>query len=102
MSTKEDRLKYDNYFYNPETKKLIQISRTDYVSKMFTPHHYIRQQWIRNNPNKFKKVEYMQKIIFLPTFVPNIDNMHADVHNNNRNFEEKWGLPIDLFIFNEK
>lgn len=100
-TTAQDRLKYPNYFYNPYEKSLTRIGGTEPVSKMYTPHHFIRQQWRDNNPEKFKLVENQQKIFFLPTFVPKFNDMHSAVHNNTRTFESDWGFPREEFMFNE-
>ena len=101
-TTAKDRLEFPNYFYDPYLKSLIQIGKHDPVDKRWTPHHRVRQQWRDNNPEKYEEIkEKEQKIMFLPTFVQGFDDMHHDADNRNRNFEEKWGFPIDIFMFDE-
>lgn len=102
MTTKEDRLKYKNYFYNPYTKELIGISPYDEVDKRWTPHHRVNQQWIRHNPEKFKEIEHEQQIIFLPTFVQGFDNMHYDADNRNSRFKGKWGIPLERVLYDTR
>ena len=101
MTTAQDRKLYPNFFYNPYDKSITRIKGSDPVDKRFTPHHFIRTQWIRHNKEKFKEVEHLQKIIFLPTSVQGFNNAHAEVHNNNRDFFGRWGFERSEFIFNE-
>lgn len=100
-TTAIDRLKYPNYFYNPYEKSITRIGNRDWVSKNFTPHHFIRQQWRDNNPEKFKEVEHLQKIIFVPTFEPKFNDMHTEIHNDNKDFIGRWGFDRSEFIFDE-
>lgn len=59
-------------------------------------HHFIRTQWQRNNPEKFKEVEHLQKLIFLPP------QMHMELHARHSKFKEKYGIEIDELLFNWK
>lgn len=94
-TTKEDIQKYPCYFY--ADGKIHEFEEKPTTWDMFTmsPHHYIRQQWIANNPEKAKEVIHLQKIFFLPI------SMHAEIHNNNRDFKKHWGYDRSVFMFNE-
>ena len=56
-------------------------------------HHYIRQQWIRNHKEEFKKVEHLQKLFLIPT------EMHNDIHSRHSKFFQKWGYDLKEFIY---
>jgi hypothetical protein len=104
MTTAEDLKKYPAYFYDRKNKILLNWEDVgDWINIFgYTWHHFIRQQWIRNNPDKFKQVEHLQKLIYLPTFADGADNMHGDLHSYHSKFEEKWGCRIDELLWNEK
>lgn len=112
-TTAQDRLKYPNYFYDPFQKSLIEINGTDKVDLRWDCHHFIRQQWRDNNPDKFKAVEHLQKLFFLPRQVYKLNhengktweeqlNVHGDLHNVHSDFEGKWGIDRNELIFNEE
>ena len=101
MTTAQDRLIYPNYFYNPYEKSITRIEGTDKVDKRWTPHHKIRTQWIKHNPEKFKDIIAQQAIYFLPTFVQGFNDMHSAVHNNAKGFKDRWGFDRSLFWFEE-
>lgn len=99
-NTASDRQEFNNYFYDPYLKQLTQIGKDDKVDKRWTAHHRVNQQWARHNPEKYDRIkEKEQGIYFLPTFVHGFDNMHADADNRNRNFKEKWGFDLEVFLF---
>lgn len=56
-------------------------------------HHYITTQWQQNNPEKFKEVEHLQKLIFLPPV------MHRELHAKHSKFKEKYGIEIKELLF---
>ena len=56
-------------------------------------HHYITTQWQQNNPEKFKEVEHLQKLIFLPAV------MHRELHAKHSKFKEKYGIEIKELLF---
>ena len=89
MSTKDDIAKYPLYLYLDGD--LIKISRPP--TGILDPHHFIRTQWIRNNPEKFKEIEHLQKIIFLPR------QCHAELHAKHSKFKERWGLDIQELLY---
>lgn len=111
-TTRADRLKYPNYFYDPYLKSITRINGTDKVDFRWDCHHFIRQQWRDNNPEAFKAVEHLQKLFFLPRQVYKTHsencrtweeqlNVHGDLHNMHSDFENKWGFPREEFIFDE-
>lgn len=56
-------------------------------------HHYITTQWQQNNPEKFKEVEHLQKLIFLPPV------MHRELHAKHSKFKEKYGIEIKELLY---
>lgn len=67
---------------------------TDWDSWEMQLHHYIPQQRIRQNPDKFKEIEHLQKLFFLPRLC------HMELHAGTRNFKEKWGIERKELIYN--
>lgn len=90
---KEELEKYPCYLY--EDGKLKRISPPRQWTGLHL-HHYIRSQWIDNNPEKFAQIEHLQKLIFLPP------QMHMELHARHSKFKEKYGLEIDELLFNWK
>ena len=102
-TTAQDRKLYPNFFYNPYDKSITRIKGSDPVDKRFTPHHFIRTQWIRHNKEKVLQHNLLeqQKIYFLPTFVQGFNDLHSEAHRNNRDFFGRWGFERSTFIFDE-
>ena len=112
-TTPQDRPKYPNYFYDPFLKSVSRIDGADKVDWRWDCHHYISQQWIDLNPEKFEEIEHLQKLFFLPrqlykthreengrTWEEQL-NVHGDLHNVHSDFEEKWGFSREEFIYTE-
>ena len=86
MTSKQDILRYPSYMYiNGKLVKLKQPP-TSWNIYEIQCHHYIEQQFMKKNPEKYKEIEHLQKLFFLPV------NMHADLHAGCRKFKEKWGI----------
>lgn len=94
MSSKRDVTKYPVYLYR-KGGKLIKINEpiTSWNTFYVHCHHYIPQQFMRKYPEKYKQIEHLQKLFFLPP------DMHADLHANSRKFKEKWGIEIEDLIY---
>lgn len=107
-TTREDLKKYPVFFYNWQTKNLFEITNPERVYTVpfgYTPHHFIRQQWRDNNPEKYEEVEHLQKLILLPSFIydgENQVNCHGELHARHSKFKEKYGYEIDELLWNEE
>ena len=86
MGTKEDLQCYPVYQYINGRLVKLRIPPSNYNVFEWQIHHYIERQYIRLHPDKFKEIEHLQKLFFLPT------QMHLDVHSACRRFKEKWGI----------
>lgn len=92
-TTKKDIFKYPVYLY--KNGRLVRIYPNHAYHNIFEMqyHHYISQTYIKRNPNKFKDIEHLQKLFLVPT------QLHLDIHNRVRNFEQKWGIALKEFIY---
>ena len=95
MSSKDDVLKYPCYLYR-KGGRFVKIKEplTSWNTLFVHCHHYITQQFMRKYPDKFKEIEHLQKLFFLPP------DMHADLHAGCRKFKEKWGVERKELIYN--
>lgn len=59
-------------------------------------HHFITTQWQQNNPDKFKEVEHLQKLIFLPP------QMHMELHAKHSKFKEKYGMETSELLYADR
>lgn len=88
---KAELLKYPCYIY--ENGRLRRIDApTNWHG--YHLHHYITTQWEQNNPEKFKEIDHLQKLIFLPP------QMHMELHAKHSKFKKKYGLEIGELLFN--
>lgn len=90
-NVKEELLKYPCYIYENGRLRRIETPRNWHGYHL---HHYITTQWQQNNPEKFKEVDHLQKLIFLPP------QMHMELHAKHSKFKEKYGLEISELLFN--
>lgn len=88
---KAELMKYPCYIY--ENGRLRRINApTNWHG--YHLHHFITTQWQQNNPDKFKEVEHLQKLIFLPP------QMHMELHAKHSKFKEKYGMEMSELLFN--
>ena len=60
-------------------------------------HHFIRQSIKKTSPDFYKRVEHLQKIIFMPSA------MHYNLHSmSETRFFEMYGLNNNDLLFNRK
>lgn len=86
MSSKQDVFNYPCYQWIRKGKMIRIPPPTNWNVWQIQCHHYIPQQFVRKNPKKFKEIEHLQKLFFLPP------DMHAELHTGCRKFKEKWGI----------
>ena len=96
MGTKEDLqgLKYRYYIYN--NGQLTQTLTPKISNDIFNYqwHHFIPQNIKKRNMQQYKELEHLQKLFFVPT------QLHLDLHNHIRNFEQKWGIAPEELLYN--
>lgn len=63
MSIKEDFQKYPCYLFR--FKRLIKLKEAPEFWSGFQAHHFVRQSVRKNSPEFYKRIEHLQKIIFL-------------------------------------
>ena len=94
-TTKIDLFKYPVYKYVNGALCQVYVSSANHNIFEVQVHHYIEQGWIKLNKLKFKEIEHLQKLFIIPT------EMHMDIHNRHSKFLQKWGIPIEEFIYGE-
>ena len=64
LTIKDDLEKYPKFVLR--NRKLIPIDNIERWSSLLQAHHFIRQSIRKNSPDFYKRVEHLQKIIFVP------------------------------------
>ena len=93
MGSKQDVLRYPCFQWIRKGKMVKIEPPSEWNIWEVQAHHYISQQFMRKNPKKFKEIEHLQKLFFLPP------DMHMDLHAYSRRFKEKWGFEIEDLIY---
>lgn len=90
MGTAKDLFKYPVYKYI-NYGQFIRIYPESAVHNIcqWQVHHYIRKVQLKND----KKLEKKQKLFVVPT------QLHIDLHNHIRNFEQKWGIAPETLLY---
>ena len=96
MGTKEDLQRYPVYQYINRRLVKLRIPPSNYNVFEWQIHHYIERQYIRLHPDKYKEIEHLQKLFFLPA------DMHADLHAGSRKFKEKWKIDREELLWKLK
>ena len=69
-------------------------------------HHYIPQQYKRLHPDKYKEIEHLQKLFFLPVrFIDkqgNEHDMHGELHKGCRSFKQRYGIDREELLWKLK
>jgi len=93
MGIREDLEKYP--VFQLIGGKIIKLRQTpiSWNTWEWQAHHYIAQNWIKGHKDKFKEVEHLQKIFFLPT------ECHCDLHAGSRKFKQSWGVERSELIW---
>ena len=64
MSIKEDLLKYPCFLFKYGT--IWPVPKLENWGNDYQLHHFVRQSIRKNNPEFYKRVEYLQKLILMP------------------------------------
>lgn len=92
MSIREDIKKYPCYLYR--LKKLFKLKTPPEIWTGYQAHHFVRQSIRKNSPEFYKRVEHLQKIIFMPA------QMNYDLETMGEvRFFEKYGVNKNDFVF---
>ena len=92
MSIKEDLELYPCYLFR--NKRLIKLKEPPDNWFGFQTHHFVRKSIRKNSLDFYKKIEHLQKIIFVPT------QMNYDLESMGEvKFFEKYGVDKNLLVF---
>lgn len=93
-TTKKDIFKYPVFQY--VNGRLVRIYPNNAFHNIFQLqyHHYIPQNIKKRNMQQYKELEHLQKLFLVPT------QLHIDLHNHIRNFEQKWGIAPEKLLYN--
>lgn len=104
MSSKEfnnDFSKYPCYYFDLFDRTLKPIPKgeltsvSDYDHGTYQAHHFIEKQIRKNNPEFYTRIEYLQKIIIVPSQM----NYDASSGMSEENFFKNWGIEKYKIIF---
>lgn len=95
MSIKDDLKKYPKFIFR--NRKLVPIENIEHWSSLLQAHHFIRQSVRKNSLDFYKRVEYLQKIIFVPKQI----NYDLETMGEIR-FFERYGVNKNDLVFSRK
>ena len=94
-SIQDDLEKYPKFIYI--NKRLIPIEHIESWPSSMQAHHFVRQTTREHSPDFYKRVEHLQKIIFVPYAL----NYHLETAGEKFIFE-KYGLHKNDLVFSRK
>ena len=95
MSSKKDTLLYPCYILKGGELVRITPPMAWDITKIQC-HHYIRNQYINNHPERKQELLEQQKLIFLTP------ECHADLHHGHSRFAEKYGVTLGELLYDYK
>lgn len=95
MTIQDDLKKYPKFIFR--NRKLYPVEEIESWSNLLQAHHFIRQSVRKNSPDFYKRVEHLQKIIFVPK------QMNYDLETMGEvRFFEKYGVNKNALVFSRK
>lgn len=100
----EDIKKYPLFFFDEFDRSIKPIpqgqlnSIQDYDHVRYHLHHYIEKQIRKNNPEYYKSIEHLQKLILVPAQM----NYDASSGMSEKNFFQNWGIEKSKIIFRNR
>ena len=95
MTIKDDLVKYPCFLYQMGTIR--PIPEPTAWSNDLQCHHFIKQNVRKTDPKFYERVEYLQKLIFMPAKVHY--NLHAMGEDT---FFKRYGIEKHKLLFNRK
>ena len=95
MGIREDLAQYPCFLF--KTRMLIPISPPENWGNGYQIHHFVRQSIRKNNPDFYKRVEHLQKLIMLP------EKMNYDLEAMGEDtFYKRYGVNKNDLVFSRK
>ena len=95
LAIKDDLEKYPKYIFR--NRRLIPIEEINQWTSLLQAHHFVRQSIRKNSPDFYKRVEHLQKIIFVPA------QLNYDLETAGDVFIfQKYGVHKNDLVFSRK
>ena len=95
MSIKQDLKDYPCYIFR--LKKLIKLKEPPEFWMGYQAHHFVRKSIRKNSPEFYKRIEHLQKIIFVPA------QMNYDLETMGEvKFFQKYGVNKNDLVFSRR